>query len=244
MSCLQSSLIWISSQTCCTRDSDQQTKTKQQRGKMLTSLFSTLLLLHAASSTQFSTPIMGYNTCNVGCGNATFPNAKYVLRTADSIVRRGFLAAGWNYVNIDAGWTAPVRKGGLQGPLLADAAKFPAGMRNLSDTLSGMGLRFGLYTSISTSTCVLNHPGSCGHEMIDARQFVRDWNISLLKDDGCGSCNPLFLGGDWGLKAYEHMATGLRDAASSIDAAPVFLSTEGVGLICSLILTLLLLNTY
>ena len=194
---------------------------------MLTSLFSTLLLLHAASSTQFSTPIMGYNTCNVGCGNATFPNAKYVLRTANSIVKRGFLAAGWNYVNIDAGWTAPVRKGGLQGPLLADAAKFPAGMRNLSDTLSGMGLRFGLYTSISTSTCVLNHPGSCGHEMIDARQFVRDWNISLLKDDGCGSCNPLFLGGDWGLKAYENMATGRREAASSIDAAPVFLSTEG-----------------
>jgi hypothetical protein len=68
----------------------------------------------AFSSPGFPLPLMGFNTCNVGCGNISFPNEEFVLQTAASMVQpRGLApdhywgslrAAGWQYLNLDDGW--------------------------------------------------------------------------------------------------------------------------------------------
>ena len=51
-----------------------------------------LLCLVAVARGEFDTPMLGFNTCNVGCRNATFPNAAWLLRAADVLVARGFAA--------------------------------------------------------------------------------------------------------------------------------------------------------
>ena len=45
-----------------------------------------LLCLVAVARGEFDTPMLGFNTCNVGCGNATFPNAAWLQRAADVLV--------------------------------------------------------------------------------------------------------------------------------------------------------------
>ena len=141
------------------------------------------------------------------------------------MLERGFRDTGWTYLNLDAGWMAEHRDHGGDGPQAADKAKFPLGMRSLSDELASMGLRFGVYTALAPSTCVLGYPGSCNHERVDAWEYVTAWNISLLKDDGCGGCHS-FSGGDWALESYRLIRAGLDNATRTIGGPAVFLSTE------------------
>ena len=49
---------------------------------------------------------MGFNTCNINCGNLTFPNHTFVLDTARAFVRLGLREAGFQYINMDDGWQA------------------------------------------------------------------------------------------------------------------------------------------
>ena len=57
-------------------------------------------------------------------------------------------AAGYVYVNVDAGWYLdPDRGVDAHGRWLADPARFPSGMAALGDYLHGLGLKFGIYVT-------------------------------------------------------------------------------------------------
>ena len=103
-----------------------------------------LLCLVAVARGEFDTPMLGFNTCNVGCGNATFPNAAWLQRTADVLVARGFAAAGYTTVNLDEGWADLARDG--DGNQVANEDRFPDGVRPVADALHAKDLELGIYT--------------------------------------------------------------------------------------------------
>jgi hypothetical protein len=64
-------------------------------------LGATAFALRVADATKgFNTPAMGFNTCNVGCGNYSFPNEAFVATTAKDMVRLGLKDVGFEYVNV------------------------------------------------------------------------------------------------------------------------------------------------
>merc|ERR1719159_1964118 len=68
-------------------------------------------------------------------------------------------------------------------------------MKALGDYYHARGLKYGLYTAESQSTCG-GYPGSKDHEMLDAKTFA-DWGVDYMKVDGCG--DPSYY--DTGYKA-------------------------------------------
>ena len=52
-----------------------------------------------------------------------------------------------------------------------------------SPSNSCAGLKFGMYSDAGNLTCQ-NHPGSRGHEEVDAQSFA-DWGVDYLKYDNC-----------------------------------------------------------
>ena len=116
-----------------------------------------------------------------------------LMSMADGLVSSGLAKAGYTGVWLDDGWVMADRDPKTQAPV-ADPLQYPSGMKALGDYLHGKGLKFGLYTSKGTKTCLgyqtsqPNRTGSCGFEAIDANTYVKEWGVDAVKDDGCGSC--------------------------------------------------------
>src|SRR5690349_22815562 len=72
------------------------------------------------------TPYMGWNTY-YGLGA---PSEASVKSVADFLVASGLRDAGYRYIWIDGGWTAPDPRD-AQGNLHEDPAKFPSGLSTL-----------------------------------------------------------------------------------------------------------------
>jgi hypothetical protein len=115
-------------------------------------------------------PSLGFNNCNIECCNATMPNAVFVRKTADLFVALGLKDAGYLYVNMCvAARRPPSLRGGLlshgrccprclrddcwelaervangSGHQQPDPSKFPDGIKNVTDYVHGLGLKFGL----------------------------------------------------------------------------------------------------
>ena len=108
-------------------------------------------------------------------------NETSVLEAADALVRTGLRDAGYEYVNLDDGWMAPMRDrfGRLQG----DPDRFPHGMKWLANEIHSRGLKFGLYGCVGVRTC-LGFPGQFEHEYDDAR-LLAEWGIDFWKHDNC-----------------------------------------------------------
>lgn len=123
------------------------------------------------------TPPMGWNSWNTFGPDI---NETIVLETADALVGKGYLDAGYEYLVIDDAWMARERADGLLAP---DPIKFPRGMRYVADYIHEKGLKLGIYSAAGALTC-LGYPGSYGHEYEDARQFA-DWGVDYLKYDLC-----------------------------------------------------------
>ncbi|MFC9331571.1 glycoside hydrolase family 27 protein [Kitasatospora sp. NPDC057015] len=127
-----------------------------------------------------STPPMGFNDwLNFGC------NVTETLMTgvADAFKSKGLKDVGYSYVNIDDCWAAKSRD--AAGKLQADSIKFPHGMKWLADYMHTAGLKFGIYSAASESTCA-GYPGSAGHYTADMQTFA-DWGVDYIKLDLCGS---------------------------------------------------------
>ncbi len=123
-------------------------------------------------------PPMGWNSWN------TFGeriNEQVVRDTADAIVNLGLKDVGYEYVVIDDCWA--LRERNAEGKMVADPAKFPSGMKALSDYVHSKGLKFGMYSCAGTRTCA-GYPGSYDYEFIDAKTFA-DWGVDFLKYDFC-----------------------------------------------------------
>jgi alpha-galactosidase len=87
---------------------------------------------------------------------------------------------GYQYVNIDDCWMSGRDS---SGNLVADASKFPSGIKALADYVHGKGLKLGIYETPSTTTCA-GKTGSQGHETQDAKTFA-SWGVDYLKYDLC-----------------------------------------------------------
>lgn len=125
------------------------------------------------------TPPMGWNSWY--SHRFTISEAA-VLANAQAMVDSGMAKAGYQYVNIDAGWQA--RSRGSDGSLQADPAKFPSGIAELARRVHTLGLKFGIYTSVGRTSCLSTLPGSFGHYKQDFRTFAA-WKVDYVKVDWC-----------------------------------------------------------
>jgi alpha-galactosidase len=123
------------------------------------------------------TPPMGWNSWNKFSCNVS---AKLIEGAADAIVSTGMKDAGYQYVVIDDCWQV---SRDAEGNIVADAQRFPDGIKAVADYIHSKGLKFGIYSDAGTGTCQ-NRPGSHGYEFQDARQYAA-WGVDYLKYDWC-----------------------------------------------------------
>ena len=149
-------------------------------------------------------PPMGWNTWNTFGTNI---DEKLIMDTADIIVEKGYKDAGYEYVVIDDCWS--LRQRDENGRLVADPAKFPHGMKYLSDYIHSKGLKFGMYSCAGYQTCA-GYPSSYGYEFVDADTFA-SWGVDYLKYDFC-----YFPQTGNGKLAYITMSNALRTCGRDI----------------------------
>jgi alpha-galactosidase len=125
------------------------------------------------------TPPMGWNSWNkFGCN----VSEDLIKTVADAMATNGMKDAGYEYVVIDDCWQV---KRNDDGVIVADAQRFPSGIKALADYIHAKGLKFGIYSDAGAMTCA-KRPGSQGHEFQDAIQYGR-WGVDYLKYDWCST---------------------------------------------------------
>lgn len=149
-------------------------------------------------------PPMGWNSWNTFETNI---NEELVKQTADLMVTGGMKDAGYQYIVLDDGWMSKERDT-KTGDLVADAKKFPNGLKKLVEYVHSKGLKFGLYNCAGTQTCA-GYPGTRGYEYQDAR-FYASINIDYLKYDWCNTQ------GITAKEAYTTMSKALKLAGRPI----------------------------
>jgi alpha-galactosidase len=171
-------------------------------------LNSTLVGLFALASGSYAlkdglalTPPMGWNTWNTFFGGTS---EALVLQAANAMVKSGMKDAGYQYIVQDDGWIGG-RAAGTNKPL-ADASKFPHGMKWLTDSIHALGLKAGIYTAVGSTTC-LGLDGSLDYEAIDAQQYA-DWGFDFLKNDWCKNIPSTWTNNPMGL--YSRMKNGIK----------------------------------
>ncbi len=145
---------------------------------------------------------MGWNSWNkFGCN----VSEDLIKGAADAIVSSGMKDAGYEYVVIDDCWQVSRDAG---GNIVADAQRFPSGIKALADYVHSRGLKFGIYSDAGVKTCA-GRLGSSGHEYQDALQYAA-WGVDYLKYDWChtGKANA-----EW---AYSTMRDALKASGRPI----------------------------
>lgn len=153
------------------------------------------------------TPQMGWNNWNsLGCD----VSQDLLLSTSKVLLDTGLRDVGYNYVLLDDCWQG---ERGADGYITVDAAKFPMGMKPISDRLHDDGLLFGMYSSAGELTCA-KHEGSLDHEVADAQSYA-SWGVDYLKYD---NCYPLGRSGTPKISfdRYNAMAQALKATGRSI----------------------------
>jgi alpha-galactosidase len=152
------------------------------RASVLVTMVAVLIsssLLYAQDKGLASTPPMGWNSWNkFGCN----VSEDMIRQMADGMVKSGMKDAGYQYVVIDDCWQVERDQ---SGNIVADAKRFPAGIKALADYVHSLGLKFGIYSDAGSMTCA-KRPGSLGHEYQDALQYA-SWGVDYLKYDWCNT---------------------------------------------------------
>lgn len=167
--------------------------------KLPASLLLLLLLLPDGAALENGlarTPPMGTNDWNsLAVGYAPWTkwgfNASAVLATARKLVDSGLKDLGYEYVNIDCGWSSGFRDA-ASGALVPNATLYPGGLAALTARLRALGLKAGIYTS-GTMCCGPKgaDDGIVGHEAADVAQLAA-LGFEYLKNDDCGSTTASF----------------------------------------------------
>lgn len=123
------------------------------------------------------TPQMGWSSWNAFSVNIT---DAIVRAVADTIVSSGMKDAGYEYVNIDAGWSTNYRN--ADGTMQINSTRFPNGIKAVADYVHSKGLKFGIYSSPGIAAC--NGIGSGAYEWLDAITFA-SWGVDYVKYDWC-----------------------------------------------------------
>ena len=135
--------------------------------------------LRALDNGLARTPPMGWNSWNKFACDVS---EKLIKEAADAVVSSGMKDAGYEFVVIDDCWQVDRD---AQGNIIADAQRFPGGMKAVGDYIHSKGLKFGIYSDAGTGTCQ-NRPGGRGYEFQDARQYAA-WGVDYLKYDWCNT---------------------------------------------------------
>ena len=149
-------------------------------------------------------PPLGWNSWNTFTWDI---NEDLIKNVADLFVSEGYKDAGYEYIVIDDCWS--LRERDAEGKLVVDPAKFPSGMKALSDYIHSKGLKFGMYSCAGTHTCG-GYPGSFEHEFQDAKQFA-EWGVDYLKYDYC--FKPRQIDGSL---LYKRMSLALKNCGRDI----------------------------
>ena len=162
--------------------------------------------LVAAGSAQAQkvamTPPMGWNSWNTFYGNI---NESLIKGIIDVMGTNGMRAAGYIYVNLDDNWMSATRDG--SGNIQADPAKFPNGIKSLSDYAHSKGMKLGIYGDHGSKTCMgVANSGSYGHEAADAKTFA-SWGVDYIKYDNCNTVSGSNMQTD-----YTNMATAIANS--------------------------------
>ncbi|KAG8216892.1 glycoside hydrolase family 27 protein [Butyriboletus roseoflavus] len=161
-------------------------------------------------------PVMGYNTWNAYyCAI----NETLIIKTAKLVQSLGLADAGYDHINIDDCYSE--KKRSPAGDIVANQARFPSGMKVLTDQIHELGFKAGIYSDSGWFTCQL-YPGSYQNEARDAKLF-QDWGFDYLKYDNCAVpfdniTRQNIMG------RYERMANAIEDLAESSGKPPLFLS--------------------
>eukprot|EP01083_Nonionella_stella_P016196 45299_1 len=127
--------------------------------------------------------------CETDCG--TYPddciNDKLYMDMADRLANDGWLALGYNQVNIDDCWSLRTRDP-QTNEQVADPNRFPNGIKGVADYVHKLGLKLGLYNDIGSKTCG-GYTGIDGNYQLDAQTFA-SWDIDMIKVDGCNANVP------------------------------------------------------
>ncbi|KAJ5279157.1 hypothetical protein N7478_004529 [Penicillium angulare] len=108
-------------------------------------------------------------------------NETLFTETAQSMVSRGLLDAGYNRLDLDDCWMQTERSS--NGSLQWNTTLFPHGIPWLANYAREHGFHLGIYEDAGNATCG-GYPGSLNHEQQDADTFA-SWGIDYLKLDGC-----------------------------------------------------------
>ncbi len=126
-----------------------------------------------------ATPPMGWNSWNkFGCD----VSEELIKQMADAMVSSGMKDAGYQYIVIDDCWQVSRDE---NGNIVADAKRFPNGMKAVADYIHSKGLKLGIYSCAGSETCQ-GRPGSRGYQFQDARQYAK-WGVDYLKYDWCSN---------------------------------------------------------
>jgi len=154
------------------------------------------------------TPPMGWNSWNkFGCN----VSEDLLKSMADGMVSSGMKDAGYQYVVVDDCWQV---SRDADGNIVADAQRFPSGMKALGDYIHSKGLKFGIYSDAGEKTCA-GRPGSMGHEYQDALIYAK-WGVDYLKYDWCHT----------GKRNAEEAYSTMRDALRATGRPIVFSMCE------------------
>jgi alpha-N-acetylgalactosaminidase len=139
------------------------------------------------------TPPMGWMAweqfhCEINCTKNpnTCISEDLFVSQIDHLAADGWLAAGYDHINIDDCWANKSRNANHE--LIADPHRFPHGMPWLVNYAHQKGVKLGIYNDYGTLTCG-GYPGSEGYLARDAQTFA-DWQVDMLKMDGCYSDLP------------------------------------------------------
>ena len=150
-------------------------------------------------------PPMGFNTWNTFGENIS---DAMIRETADAMVEKGLLKAGYEYLVIDDCWSKRQRDP-VTDKIVPDEKKFPHGMKAVSDYVHGKGLKFGMYSCAGVRTCA-DYPGSFDHEFLDAETFA-EYGADFLKYDYC--YKPDYVNG---VNLYRRISMALENCGRDI----------------------------
>ncbi|KAL9086676.1 MAG: hypothetical protein Q9165_006995 [Trypethelium subeluteriae] len=107
---------------------------------------------------------------------------------------RGFLAAGYKYIQVDCGWGArDDSRNASTGAINVDTAAFPNGLQPISQLARSKGFIWSMYSDAGVRMCDAVSPspvaGSLGHEAADAA-FFASLDTQYLKYDNCYADGP------------------------------------------------------
>ena len=133
------------------------------------------LRIECAPNKMTLTPILAWNAWSVF---GEYVTARDIAKQVDWMIESGLVARGWQYIIVDDTWQSRRDADGTLG-----ANRRFGSMKSLCDYVHSKGLKIGVLSAATPSTCN-GYAGSAGFEEQDAALFAR-WGVDLVKYDWC-----------------------------------------------------------